>query len=99
MSSFTSQNLTEIKAVTGCTFTCICHTVFRKFSCLRINWQPFYLHKLLKFHPFDWLIEIYLQTEGQATYHKMVLLKPMPGFSPLLNGDPYWQLDSSTCTF
>ena len=49
-------------------------------SCLQINWQPFYLCQLLKFHPFDWLIEIYLQTEGQGTHHKMVSLQPMPGF-------------------
>ena len=81
MSPFISHNLTEIEAVTGCTFACICHTVFRMFSCLQINWQPFYLHQLLKFHPFDWLIEIYLQTEGQGTHHKMVSLQPMPGFS------------------
>ena len=38
-------------------FSCICHTVFRMFSCLHINWQPFYLRQLLKFHPFDWLME------------------------------------------
>ena len=31
MSSFVFQNLTEIEAVTGCTFACICHTVFRTF--------------------------------------------------------------------
>ena len=29
MSSSISQNLTEIEVVTGCTFACICHTVFR----------------------------------------------------------------------
>ena len=84
MSSFTSQNLTEKEAVAGCTFACICHTVFRMFSCLQINWQPCCLRQLLKFNPFDWLIEIYLQTEGQGTHHKMVSLQPMPGFSPLL---------------
>ena len=83
MSSFISQNLTEIEGVTGCTFFCICHTVFCMFSCLQINWQPFYLRQLLKFCPFDWVIEIYLQTEGQGTHHKMVSLQPMPGFSPL----------------
>ena len=33
----------------------------------QINCQPFYLRQLLKLHPFDWLIEIYLQTEGQGT--------------------------------
>ena len=54
------------------------------FSCLQINCQPFYLRQLLKFHQFDWLIEIYLQTEGQGTHHKMVSLQPMSGFSPLL---------------
>ena len=65
MSSFISQSLREIEAVTGCTFACICHTVFRMFSCLQISWQPFYLCQLLKFHPLDWLIEIlYLQTEA-----------------------------------
>ena len=53
------------------------------FSCLQINCQPFYLRQLLKFHQFDWLIEIYLQTEGQGTHHKMVSLQPMSGFSPL----------------
>ena len=78
MSSFISQTLTEIEVVTGCTFACICHTVFRMFSCLQINWQPFYLRQLLK--PLDWLIEIYLQTEGQGTHYKMVSLQPMPGF-------------------
>ena len=83
MSSFISQNLTEIEAVIGCTFACICHTVFRMFSCLQTDWQSFYLHQFLKFHPFDWLIEIYLQTEGQGTHHKMVSFQPMPGFSPL----------------
>ena len=69
-----------ILAVTGCTFACICHTAFRVFSCLQINWQPFYLRQLLKFHPFDWLIESYLQIEGQGTHHKMVSLQPMFGF-------------------
>ena len=34
---------------------------------------------------FDWMIEIYLQTEGQGTHHKMVSLQPMPGFPPLFN--------------
>ena len=53
------------------------------FSCLQINCQPFYLRQLFEFHPFDWLIEIDLQTEGQGTHHKMVSLQPMPGFSPL----------------
>ena len=53
------------------------------FSCLQINCQPFYLRQLLKFHQFDWLIEIYLQTEGQRTHHKMVSVQPMSGFSPL----------------
>ena len=33
-----------------------------------LTWQPFYLRRLLKFHPFDWLIEIYLQIEGQSTH-------------------------------
>ena len=84
MSSFIPRNLTEIEAITGYTFACICNTVFRMFSCLQINCQPFYLRQLLKFHPFDWLIEIYLQTEGQGTRHKMVSLQPMSGFSPLL---------------
>ena len=83
MSSFIARNLTEIEAVAGCTFACICNTVFRMFSCLQINCQPFYLRQLLKFHPFDWMIEIYLETEGQGTHHKMVSLQPMPGFSPL----------------
>ena len=45
-------------------------------SCLQINCQSFYLRQLLKFHPFDWLIEIYLQTEGHGTHHKMVSLFP-----------------------
>ena len=83
MSSFIPRNLTEIEAITGCTFACICNTVFRMFSCLQINCQPFYLRQLLKFHQFEWLIEIYLQTEGQGTHHKMVSLQPMSGFSPL----------------
>ena len=84
MSSFIPQNLTEIEAITGRTFACVCNTVFRMFSCLQINCQPFYLRQLLKFHQFDWLIEIYGQTEGQGTHHKMVSLQPMSGFSPLL---------------
>ena len=83
MSSLIPRNLTEIEAITGCTFVCICNTVFRMFSCLQINCQPFYLRQLLKFHQFDWLIEIYLQTEGQSTHHKMVSLQPMSVFSPL----------------
>ena len=37
VSSFISQNLTEIEAFTGYTFACICHTVFRMFSCSQIN--------------------------------------------------------------
>ena len=77
MSFLISQNLTEKEAVTECTFACICHTVFRMFSCLQINCQ------LLKFYPFDWLIEIYIQTEGQGTHHKMVSLQPMSDFPPL----------------
>ena len=80
MSSFISQNLKETEAVTACTFAWICHLVFRILPCLQINWQSFYLRQLLKFHPFDWLIEIYLQTEGQGTHYKMVSLQPMPGF-------------------
>ena len=83
MSSFIPRNLTKIEEINGCTFACICNTVFRMFSCLQINCQPFYLRQLLKFHQFDWLIEIYLQTEGQGTHHKMVSLQPMSGFSPL----------------
>ena len=86
MSSFIALNLTEIEAVAGYTFACVCNTVFRMFSCLQINCQPFYLRQLLKFHPFDWMIEIYLQTEGQGTHHKMVSLQPMSGFSPLFSG-------------
>ena len=85
MSSFISQNLTEIETVAGCTFAGKGHTVFHMFSCLQINCQPLYLLQLLKFHPLDWLIEIYLQTEGLGTHHKMVSLQPMPGFSHLLN--------------
>ena len=61
------------------------------FSCLQINWQPFYLPQLLKFHPFEWLIEIYLQTESQGTHHKMVSLQPMPGFPPLFSLDRFSQ--------
>ena len=83
MFSLIFQNVTETEAVTGCTFACICHIVFHMLSCLQINCQPFYLCQLLKFHPFDWLIEIYLQTEGQGTHHKMVSLQKMPGFSSL----------------
>ena len=61
-------------------FACICNTVFRMFSYLQINCQPFYLRQLLKFHQSDRLIEIYLQIEGQGTHHKMVSLQPMSGF-------------------
>ena len=88
MSSFIARNLTETEAVTECTFACICHTVIRMFSYLQINCQPFYLCQLLKFRPFDRLMEIYLQTEGQGTHHKMVSLKPVLVFSSLLRG-PY----------
>ena len=88
MPSFIPQNLTEMEAVAGCTFACICNTVFRMFSCLQINCQPFYLRQVLKFHPFDCLIEIYLQSEGQGTHHKMVALQRTPGFSPLFSGSP-----------
>ena len=56
------------------------------FSCLQINCQPFYLRQLLKFHPFHWIIEIYLQTEGQGTHHKMVTLQPTEGKSQTLVG-------------
>ena len=73
MSSFIARSLTEIEAVAGCTFACISNTVFLMFSCIQINCQPFYLRQLLKFHPFDWMIE-------------MVSLQPMPGFSPLFKG-------------
>ena len=76
-----------------------CHTVFRMFSCLQINWQPFYLRQLLKFYPFDWLIEIYLQTEGQGTHHKMVSLQPIPGFSPLFVRTMMFSLKLSFCDF
>ena len=76
MSPFVPRHLTEIETVAGCTFARICHTVFRMLSCLRINCQPSYLRQLLKFHPFDWLIEIYLQTESQATHHEIA----SPGF-------------------
>ena len=58
----------------------VCHTTLRMFSCLQINCQPFYLCQLLKFHPSDSLIEIYLETEDQGTRHKMVSLQPMPSF-------------------
>ena len=85
MSSFIPRNLTEIEAITGCTFACICNTVFRMFSCLQINCQPFYLRQLLKFHQFDWLIEIYLQTEGQGTHQKMVIAPTNVWFFPSVN--------------
>ena len=89
MPSFIFQNLTEIQAVTGCIFACTCHTVFRIFSCLQINWEPFYLRQLLKFHPFDWLVEIYLQRDDLGTYHKMISLQPMPSFSPVQQNTNY----------
>ena len=56
------------------------------FSCLQIYCQSFYLCQLLKFHQFDWLIEIYLQTEGQGTHHKMVSLQPTEGKNQTLAG-------------
>ena len=83
MSAFIPRNLTEIEAVTGCTFACICSTVFCMFCCLQINCQPFRPRQLLKFYPFEWLIKIYLQTEDQGTQDKIISLQPMPGFSPL----------------
>ena len=48
MSSFIARNLTEIEAVAGCTFACISYTVFRMFSCLQINCQPFYLRSAIE---------------------------------------------------
>ena len=74
MSSLIPPNLTETEAVAGCTFACKCNTVFRIFSRLQINCQPFYLRQLLKFHPTDWLIVIDLQTEAQGAHHKMISL-------------------------
>ena len=82
MSSFISQTLTKIEAVTGRTFACICHTVFPMFSCLQINWQPFYLLQVLKFHPFDWLIEIYFQK--YSPQNEITPTNAWFNFSPLL---------------
>ena len=50
-------------------FACVCNNVFLMISCLQINCPPFSLHQLLNFRPFEWLIEIYLQTEGQGIHH------------------------------
>ena len=80
---FISQNLTETEAVTACIFACVCHTVFRMFSCYKLTGKPLYLGQLLKFHLFDWLIEMYFKTNCQGAHHKMVSLQPVPGFSPL----------------
>ena len=91
MSSFIPQNLTEIEAVTGCTFACICDTVLHMFSCLQIV----SLRQLLKFHPFHWLIKIYLQTEGQGAHHKMVMLQPMLGISPLYVAEIFVAMDNT----
>ena len=68
MSSFIPRNRTEIETVIACTFASTCHPLFRMLSCLQINCQPFYLRQLLKFHPFDWLIEMYFPNEGQGTH-------------------------------
>ena len=59
-------DMSFVEAVTGCTFACICYTVFRMFSCLQINWQPFYLHQLLNFHSFDWLIEFFFKPRARV---------------------------------
>ena len=80
MSSFIPRNLTEMDTVAGRTFACMCHTAIYMFSCLKIDCRPFYLWQLLKFHPFDWLIEIYLQNNGQGTHHKVLSLQAMPSF-------------------
>ena len=71
MSSFIPRNLTEIEAVTGYTFACICNTVFRMFSCLEINCQSFYLGQLLKFHPFIWLIEFIFKPRARVLTTKL----------------------------
>ena len=82
MSSFIPRNLTDIEAVAGCTFACIYNTVFRMFSCLHINCQPFYLHQLLKFHPFDWLIKFIFNREpGYSTQNGIAPTSAW--FSPL----------------
>ena len=49
-----------------------------------MNHSIAYVNERSTIKAIDWLIEIYLQTEGQGTHHKMVSLQPMPGFSPLL---------------
>ena len=87
--------MTEIEAVAGCTFACICDTVLYMFSCLQINCQPFYLRQLLKFHSFHWLIEFYLQTEDQGAHYKMVMLQPMLGISPLYVAEIFVAMDNT----
>ena len=85
MSCFISQNLTEIEVVTAVTvFLPVYVTLY--FACslvYKLTGKPLYLGQLLKFHPFDWLIEMYLKTNCQGAHHKMVSLQPAPGFPPL----------------
>ena len=54
---------------------------FSKFD--RNRGSHWMLRQLLKFHPFDCLIEIDLQTEDQGTHHKIVSFQLIPGFPPL----------------
>ena len=66
MSSFISQNSTEIDALlfVYVTLYSTCSLVYK------LAGSHFFVRQLLKFHPLDWLIEIYLQTEDQGTQHK-----------------------------
>ena len=53
MSAFIPRNLTEIEAVTGCTFACIGNTIFRMFSHVRMLSCHFFglaLRKCIFFH-------------------------------------------------
>ena len=85
---FNSWNVTEIEAVARCTFACTCDAVFCIFSCVQSKFQPFYLRQLLKVHPFDLLIEIYLLTEGTNYYRSDVFLATSQS-SPSFSGDQF----------
>ena len=63
------------------------------------NWLAAILyHQLLKFHPFDWLIEIYLQTEGQSTHQNMVIPQCTHGIPPMYWTPPDVLMVSPLCT-
>ena len=79
MSSFISQNLTEIEAVNGCTFACICHTYFAGSLVYNLTGSHFISASFEI--PSILLADRKLSSNrGPGYYHKMVSLQAMPGF-------------------